>query len=429
MQLFRIAVQEMLFRRMSFLIGVASVAVAIGVLAGAMTMLEAHDVRTVQKLEEKEKALEKTVKDLNDELRKSMLKLGFNIIILPKAQNLGNFHADDFGVKTMPESNVEKLATAGVVTVRHFLPNLTQKVKWPERQRTIILVGSRGEVPNLHMSPKKEMVQPVPDGTMVLGYELQQSMGIKVGDKVKLMGREFTVNKSHPERGNKDDITAWIPLKDAQEMLGKEGQINSILALECVCALGNLPKIRRDIAAVLPDTQVLEVGEKALARLEARQGIADKAKEAVEAEALLRQNLKLDREKFSMVLTVVLLLACALWIGFLALSNVRERRYEIGVLSAQGFRAGQILILVLSRALCIGFLGGVVGYGLGFLGGCGTTLYLDEFTFAQIPWSALLHPIHAVLMIVLALVLTMMSAWIPALLATRIDPAAILREE
>ena len=114
------------------------------------------------------------------------------------------------------------------------------------------------------------MVQPIEPGQIVLGYELHDSLGLKVGDELKLMGRAFTVSQCYPMRGNKDDITAWINLRQAQEMLDKKGLINAILALECQCAWADLAQVREEITRILPDTQVIEQGSKALARAEAR---------------------------------------------------------------------------------------------------------------------------------------------------------------
>ena len=61
---------------------------------------------------------------LKDDTRKAMLKLGFNVVILPKDQNLSDWYADDYASKYMPEEYVTKLANSRVVTVRHFLPSL-----------------------------------------------------------------------------------------------------------------------------------------------------------------------------------------------------------------------------------------------------------------------------------------------------------------
>ena len=97
-------------------------------------------------------------------MRKTMLKLGLNLLILPKDQNVADWYAEDTGTSYLDESDARRLADSGIMTVQHLLPCLQQKIKWPEQKRTIILVGSRGESPNLHKNPRQPMVQPVADG-------------------------------------------------------------------------------------------------------------------------------------------------------------------------------------------------------------------------------------------------------------------------
>ena len=111
------------------------------------------------------------------------------------------------------------------------------------------------------------------------------------------MGREFTVNRCYAERGSKDDIGVWIPLKDAQELLGKAGQINAIMALECVC-VGNsaIDRIRAEIAEVLPDTKVIELGTKVLARSEARASVGKRRSEQLDQEKVRQSELREERE-------------------------------------------------------------------------------------------------------------------------------------
>src|SRR5262249_53712222 len=161
------------------------------------------------------------MRKLEDDYRKITLKLEFNVLILPKDQNLGDLYADDYASKYMPEEYAERLAKSRVVTVNHLLPSLQQRVLWKERQRTILLVGVRGEAPILHQDPKKPILAAVPPGTMVVGHELHTSLGLRKGEKVKLLGKEFTVHKLQPPRGTRDDITVWINLAEAQQLLGK----------------------------------------------------------------------------------------------------------------------------------------------------------------------------------------------------------------
>ena len=423
-----LVLKEIRHRKLNYVLGVLAVMVATASLVGSVLLLRMHDIRTNLILKQKEAGLSERMDTLKDDTRKAMLKLGFNLVILPKDQNLGDWYSNDYSTNYMPESYVEHLADSGIISVRHFLPSLQQKIEWPEKKRTIILVGTRGEVPNLHKNPRKPMVETVAPGTISLGYELHRSMDIRVNDDVRLMGRTFTVTACYAERGNKDDITAWIYLKEAQELLQKEELINAILALECLCTGNALATIRKEVAAILPGTQVIERGSLAVARAEARTQVAREAETALLKEKQGRKTLRYERERTASVLIPFVIFACALWIGLAAFSNVRSRRDEIGILMAIGVSDRRILGLFLSKQLSVGILGGFFGFCLGsvsavFFGMPEGVFHVGEigdFSF----WLGM-----AALSMAGAAFLAVISGWIPAVLASRQDPAEVLREE
>ena len=107
-----------------------------------------------------EEKFTKEMKVYEDSVRKTMKGLGFNIFIFPEGQELGEVYTQGFASKTMPESYTAKLAESKIVTVNHLLPSLTRKLKWPEKERTVILIGIRGEVPIAHRDPKKPLIDP-----------------------------------------------------------------------------------------------------------------------------------------------------------------------------------------------------------------------------------------------------------------------------
>jgi ABC-type lipoprotein release transport system permease subunit len=391
-------------------------------------LLKAHDIRTLDILAKKRAKMENDLAVLQDEMRKSMLKLSFNLLILPKDVDLRNWHSDDFAAKYMPEAYADKLAESRIVSVQHILPTLQQKIVWPERNRTVILVGTRGEVTKMHRSPKGDMVQSVPAGTMVLGYELSRTLKLNPGDKAQMFGREFTVHKCHEERGSRDDMTVWIPLAEAQGILDKKGLINGILALECLCATSALDKVRSDVAAILPDTQVTEFASRALARAEARSRVAEEEAAALRLEEESRAKLKEQREAFADTLVPLIILASTVWIAILGFVNVRERRSETGILRAIGMRSRQILTLFLAKSFLMGLAGGIIGCAAGAAAGRTLGAALDQGE-GIIPAAELVDAWLLAVGIASAVVLAVVAGLVPAVLASRQDPAEVLREE
>ncbi len=425
MNLARLVFRELRYRRLNFLLGVLSVAVAVACLTAALAVLRKHDLRTDQIIAAKETATREQMATLTDDYRKLTLKMGFNVLILPKDQNLSDLYADDFATKYMPEEYATRLAKSRVATINHVLPSLQQKTNWPERARTVLLMGVRGEV-YIQSKKQKPLLETVAPQTMILGYELANSLKLKAGDKTKLMGREFSVAKINPERGNKDDITIWVNLPEAQEMLGKKGLINGILALDCTCdTVDRLGLIRAEIAKILPDTQIIEFASQALARAEARTRAGAEAEESIRREKEGRAKLRSEREALAAMLVPVVMLGSAVWIGFLALANVRERRAEIGILRALGLRSRQVLLIFLGKAVVLGLVGAALGYVAGRLIGAAWR----ETPGAPPIEMALIEPRMLLTVLVAAPVLAALASWLPAMVAAQQDPADVLREE
>ncbi|MGA2031072.1 MAG: FtsX-like permease family protein [Thermoguttaceae bacterium] len=425
MTIWRLIHREIAYRKTNFLLSMLAVLVAVGSVVAAVSLLDRYAIRGQQRAAEQQAELQKKMAVLEDDYRKIMLGLGFNVLILPKEQNLADFYAEDFASKLMPENYAEKLVQARVASINHVLPILQQKVQWPERERTIQLVGTRGEIALLAKGRKTALLDPVLPGHVVVGYELHRSLKLAVGERIALCKKPLTVSVLQPQRGNQDDITLWINLREAQQILGKEGRINAIQALECNCAADRLGQIREEIGGVLPDTQVIEFSGQALARAEARNRAAAEAREATQRQQQSDAAAARDRERLFAVLVPLVIGACAVWAGLLALGNVRSRTSEIGILRALGVSARRILAIFLVRAALIGLLGASLGFVVGWLGS-----WLGENRLSGgPPLAALFDPRLFALVLVLTPILSALISWLPAMWAAQLDPADSLRTD
>ena len=408
MSIFRLAVREVVHRWSAFVLALLSVAVAVGTVAGVCAALKSHETAISAALSIKEAELEAKVTKINNDIRSAMAKLGFNITILPSGQNLGDWYAQDYASKHMPENSVGKLVGSGVQTIEHLVPFLRKKVKWPEKKWTILVVG-RGNTIAMPASGAGDVpFEPVPRGKVVLGHEIHAALDYEVGDTVVLMGRQFEVHGCSPEMGSKDDVTMWLDLRDAQELLGQEGLINEIRALETMGSWSEISKVRREIAEVLPGAKVVEVSDLATAKTMARTKAIEKGEASILQERENRQAMKESRTRLAFVLVPFVLLICTGWLGLLSYRNVRDREVEIGTLMAIGYSSDQILRLFLLRSMALAAIGGVAGVLIG-----GTFGLIDYGTLG--------------IALVVAAGLTALATCGPAVRASRQDPADTIR--
>ena len=425
MSVWHLVWREIAHRKGNFLLALLSVTAAVGSLIGATTLLEANSLRTRQLLDEKEQLVEKAGAQLEDAMRKITIGLGFNVLILPEDQDLAELHAEGTLSKAMPYEYVDRLAKSRIVTVNHLLPAIVRKLRWDEQDMTIVLMGTRGEVPFLHKDPKKPMLDAVPRGKLVAGYHVHRPRNLNVGDRVTLLGKEFDVLRLNEERGSVDDTTVWVHLEDAQEMLGMQNLINGIWALECHCTGDRISQVRAEISSILPGTQVIERGTQALARAEARSTAKLAAEQSLEREAASRAEIRGQQERFAAVLVPLIVTACAVWVAFLTYGNVRQRREEIGILRAIGLRSSQILALFLSKAVLVALFGAVAGYLAGFVVG----LSWSDLSVQGGEALRLFSPGWLLTAIAVALLLSCLASWLPAIAAARQDPAVVFQQE
>jgi len=377
----RMMLREIQHQKLNFMAATIAVIVAVALFVGAVTVSDAS----------------------RRETKRLMRDLGFNLLIVPKNTDMADFWSRGYAEEEMPEEYVTRLDNLSAMTIRHLVARLQQEIEW--RGRRILLTGV---IPERRARKGAPMGLNIPRGEAYVGFALARAMNIGVGDIISVGDKQLIVKRCLAEKGNKDDIRLYAHLHDVQEILGKPGRINEIEALGCLCfGERELARIRRDVAEALPDTQVTEFRSIAVARSEARAAM----------------------DKYAAFLIPVVFLGSVIWVGLLALGNVRERRGEIGILRAIGVDSSRIAVLFLGKALILG----LSGAGLGFVLGLGLAQQLGPrifpFTFNNIAWGSTSWPPLLGWSLVIGPLLCVVASYLPTMLAVAQDPAEVLKEE
>jgi ABC-type lipoprotein release transport system permease subunit len=337
------------------------------------------------------------------ETARLMLSMGFNVHIISENTNTSEFLLTGLADQTMPEQCLEKLASQQAISYNHLLASLQKKISW--RGLDVILTGLAAEIcpPGSKKSPISYQIEP---GNLYVGYKVAQTLGIKDGDIVEIEGKKLKVAKCLSESGGADDIRIQCHLRDAQDILKLPGQISEIQAVDCLCFAptdNSAQVLRNEIGSLLPQTQVFHTRSIASARAETRQMV---------------------KNLFAVIMPLVVV-ACGVWIGVLAITNVRDRQQEIGIMRALGYDSGRIISLFLGKAVVIGLLGAVVG----FLTGTILAMRFGPDIF-KITAKAMIkpEPFLLVISLVFAPLFAAVSSFIAAMIAATYDPAVTLRE-
>ena len=122
------------------------------------------------------------------------------------------------------------------------------------------------------------------------------------------------------------------------------------------------------------------------------------------------------------------LVVSSIMIGIITYVSVIERTKEIGVLRSIGARKRDISRVFDAETLIVGFTAGVIGVLFALI----LTVPVNAIVSSLASFAgtvAVLNPLHAVLLVVISMVLTLISGLIPAGVAAKKDPVVALRTE
>ncbi|MGD9018406.1 MAG: ABC transporter permease [Desulfobacterales bacterium] len=339
--------------------------------------------------------------DINDKLE----KYGANILIVPKTENLSLSYGGismggiSFDMKEIRESDLARVRTitnaANIAAVGPMVLGATRI-----QERPVMLAGvdfSESRV----LKPWWKVSGRFPeDGELLPGAEAARHLGLEPGMTVNLDGRRFRISGLLEPTGSQDDQLVFTRLASAQALLGKIGRL-SLAEVAALCTDCPITEMVRQLSAVLPGARVMAIQQVVKGRMET-----------------LHQF-----KRFSFGISVLVVLIGSLAVIVTMIGNVRERKQEIGVFRAIGFRKSHVMRIVMIEAGIISFAAGILGY----LGGIGATrlalLLFTESAGAELAF----RPELAAGSLVVAVAVGMASALYPAMLAARMDPNEALR--
>ncbi len=376
-------VRELRHHRLNAVLGVLGLSIAVGLLVAVRLTTEAAERET----------------------RRVMRDLGFNLRIIPRATDMDHFWSRGYADQTMPEDSVQRLAAQhGVfLTFNHLTPTLEGRLTVAGREVLITGIGDTVVGPGEAKQPMGFRLAP---GQLFLGYSVAARLHAQRGATLELGDRSFTVVKILAESGTDEDVRIFAALVDAQHLLGQPGRINEIKAIDCLCLAADqdpLDQLRAALEKALPEARVLQLRTLADARARQRQ----------------------MAERYARFAVPLVLLVGAGWVALLSWLNVRDREVEIGLWRALGHGSSHIAALFLGKAMLLGLVGAVLGYG----GGTWLALQAGPEIFQVTARSLVAQPALLGWAVALTPLFAALASLLPTLRALLQDPARTLRAD
>jgi putative ABC transport system permease protein len=180
----------------------------------------------------------------------------------------------------------------------------------------------------------------------------------------------------------------------------KQGAL-SLIEVSAFCNSCPIEEIVKQISKQLPQAKVTAIKQTLQTKMEA-----------------------LDHfKKFSMGISLIVLLIGGLIVFTNMMASVNERKREIGIFRAIGFRKSHVVQIIFLEALIVGLMAGIVGYVFGL----GASHIIGPMITGVKAGSFSIDPILAVGAIFLSALIGILSSAYPAIHASKMDPTTALR--
>ncbi len=321
---------------------------------------------------------------VKERIGESLQVFGANLILLPHSEKVGSGEISLGEYSTSLQSEeVEKLLKK-VPSVKEFFPRWERKIFFKGRE--VLVLGMKRE----EMERAKWRIKgSIPlGGEVMLGKDLAQDMGKKIGEEIEVFGRREISGVL--ETGGEEDKAIIIPFSEVSK-----GEVSYYLLR---VTPGRVEEVEKKIEALSSQVEVKTLRKVAQAE----------------------ENLLKKITNLILIVATGVALASAIAVGNTLNLMVLERREEIGVLKALGATPSFISFYFFLEAFLIALLSGFVGLILG--GGVAEVITLAVFEkWIFIPWQVV--PVS----LGLSLGIVLLSSLIPLYQASKVEAQAILK--
>ena len=343
---------------------------------------------------------------MNEDISKKLDEFGANILIIPRSDDLAlsyggiSFGGVSIDTQSLKASDIPKIRQ---IEVRESLSTVS-----PKLIGVTDLEGKRVPLMGVHFDEELKLKKwwkihgnrPKTREEVLLGNEVAVRLFKSAGETLSINGRPVRIAGVLDETGSQDDFLIFADLALVQEVT-KKPDVLSLIEVSALCNTCPIEEIVRQISKQLPNAKVTAIKQTLQTKMET-----------------------LDHfKKFSLGISIIVLLIGGLIVFTNVMASVNERKREIGIFRAIGFRKSHVVRIIFLEALIVGLIAGVVGYLLGL----GISQFVGPIMTGVKGGKWVIDPLLIFGSIFLSGLIGILSSAYPALHASKMDPTVALR--
>ena len=343
---------------------------------------------------------------MNEDIANKLDEFGANILIIPRSDDLSlsyggmNVGGVSVDAQTLRDSDVSKIRQIEVrENISTVSPKLIGVVEIEGKKVPLMGVHFQEEI-RLKKWWKIHGTGPKSREEVLLGNEVAVKLFKSTGDTLGINGKMVKVTGVLDETGSQDDFLIFGDLVFVQEAMKKPGAL-SLIEVSAFCNTCPIEEIVRQISEKLPHAKVTAIKQTLQTKMEA-----------------------IDHfKKFSVGISIIVLLIGSLIVFTNMMASVNERKREIGIFRAIGFRKSHVVRIIFLEALIVGLIAGMMGYLLGL----GVSQIVGPMVTGMKGGKVFFDPVLGVGAIFLSSLIGILSSAYPAIHASKMDPTTALR--
>ncbi|MCG8572176.1 MAG: FtsX-like permease family protein [Spirochaetes bacterium] len=330
---------------------------------------------------------------------------GANIIITPKTDHLslsyGGIHVGGIttNLKELKISNIVKIKDIpNKKNIRSVSPKIIgiAELNYLNAQHAILIVGVDFEE-EIKIKSWWEITGRYPEkkNEIIIGADAAEKLKLHNNSMVRISNKEFLISGILKTTGSRDDSIILGDFETVSTLLNKQNDV-TMVEVSALCSDCPIDEIIRQIRTVLPEADVKGVKQ------------------------IMQQKMNTVNQfkKFSISITIIIIMIGIILVFTSMIGAVIERKHEIGIFRAIGFKQRHIMTIIMTESLIISMIAAALGIIIGLIISYYILPGFTDIEQSMVAFTPLMYVVAAVSVIFISLISTIY----PAFKAAKVDP-------